>query len=268
VRSPEDVAEEVAWLKATYAPDRLAFVDDVFGLQPGWVERYAEAAERRGAVIAFRCLSRVDLLDEAVVRALRRAGGRMVWVGAESGSQSVLDAMEKGTRVEQIHAATRRLHEAGLKVGFFLQFGYPGETREDIERTRAMVRACRPDDLGISVSYPLPGTPFHERVRAELGRQANWRDSDDLAMLYRGPFPTAFYRALHRLVHREFRIDTWGRGGGTPWRRRAAVAWYRLCLPADRRRLERTARRPHAALPPLVPALAPERAARPSRQAL
>jgi anaerobic magnesium-protoporphyrin IX monomethyl ester cyclase len=266
VRAPEDVAEEVAWLKAAYAPDRLAFVDDIFGLRPGWVEEYAASAERLGAVIPFRCLSRVDLLDEAVVRSLRRAGCRMVWVGAESGSQKILDAMEKGTRVEQVRAAARRLHGAGIAVGFFVQFGYPGETREDIELTRAMVRECRPDDLGISVSYPLPGTPFHRRVEAELGRERNWRDSDDLAMLYRGPFSTPFYRALHRLVHREFRIDAWGRAARSSWRRRAAVAWYRLGLPAARWRLERAARRPHRALPPLRPRLSPEGAARPSEQ--
>ena len=93
--------------------------------------------------------------------------------------------MEKGTRVEQIAAATRRLHEAGIEVGFFLQFGYPGETLDDIEQTLEMVRECRPDDIGVSVSYPLPGTPFYERVKAQLGDKQNWVDSDDLAMMYR-----------------------------------------------------------------------------------
>ena len=93
--------------------------------------------------------------------------------------------MEKGTRVEQIAAAARRLHDAGIEVGFFLQFGYPGETLEDIELTLQMVRDCRPDDIGVSVSYPLPGTPFHERVKAQLGEKQNWVDSNDLAMMYR-----------------------------------------------------------------------------------
>ena len=98
------------------------------------------------------------------------------------------------------------LHAAGIEVGFFLQFGYPGETREDIERTRALVRECAPDDIGISVSYPLPGTRSTSACSAELGAKQNWDDSDDLAMLYRGPFPTEFYRELHRVVHHEFRL--------------------------------------------------------------
>ncbi len=113
--------------------------------------------------------------------------------------------MEKGTRVEQIAEAPRRLHEAGIEVGFFLQFGYPGETREDIELTLQMVRDCRPDDIGVSVSYPLPGTPFYERVKAQLGEKQNWVDSNDLAMMYRATYAPEFYRALHALVHAEFR---------------------------------------------------------------
>src|SRR5438045_2508037 len=113
--------------------------------------------------------------------------------------------MEKGTQVENIYEAARRLHAAGIQVGFFLQFGYPGETREDIERTLQMVRDCQPDDIGMSVSYPLPGTRFFAAVQHELGSKQNWQDSDDLAMLYRGPFSTSFYRVLHRVLHREFR---------------------------------------------------------------
>jgi radical SAM superfamily enzyme YgiQ (UPF0313 family) len=113
--------------------------------------------------------------------------------------------MEKGTKVEQIYEATRRLHKAGVRVGFFLQFGYPGETRQDIEKTFQMVRDCRPDDVGMSVSYPLPGTKFYENVKVQLGDKQNWVDSADLAMMYQGPFTTAFYRQLHIVLHKEFR---------------------------------------------------------------
>src|SRR5258708_34186436 len=113
--------------------------------------------------------------------------------------------MEKGTRVEHIAEATRRLHLAGIEVGFFLQFGYPGETRDDIEQTIQLVRDCAPDDIGISVSYPLPGTKFFRAVQEQLGSRQHWVDSDDLAMLYHGPFTTMFYRKLHQVVHKEFR---------------------------------------------------------------
>jgi anaerobic magnesium-protoporphyrin IX monomethyl ester cyclase len=141
----------------------------------------------------------------AIAAALNQAGCQTAWIGAESGSQRVLDAMEKGTRVDQIYYATRVLRASGIRVGFFLQFGYPGETRDDIQKTLAMIAACRPDDIGVSVSYPLPGTTFYQRVQAQLGQKQNWVDSSDLAMMYHATYVPDFYRALHSLVHAEFR---------------------------------------------------------------
>jgi anaerobic magnesium-protoporphyrin IX monomethyl ester cyclase len=205
-RSPENVAAEIKWLKETYQPDHIWFADDILGLKPGWLPRFAEAVRTQGSLIPFKCLSRADLLlREGEVEALARAGAQTVWMGAESGSQKILDAMDKGTRVEQIHEAARRLKRARVRVGFFLQFGYPGETREDIEKTLQLVRDCDPDDIGVSVSYPMPGTKFYNAVREQLGEKQNWQDSQDLAMLYQGPFSTAFYRKLHSVVHKEFR---------------------------------------------------------------
>ena len=205
-RSPENVAAEMKWLKETYHPDHIWFADDILGLKPGWLPRFADAVHAQGSRIPFKCLSRADLLTRAgEVDALARAGAQTVWMGAESGSQKILDAMDKGTRVEQIHEAARRLKAAGIRVGFFLQFGYPGETREDIEKTIQLVRDCDPDDIGISVSYPMPGTKFYDAVREQLGEKQNWQDSQDLAMLYQGPFSTEFYRKLHSVIHKEFR---------------------------------------------------------------
>jgi anaerobic magnesium-protoporphyrin IX monomethyl ester cyclase len=185
-------------------------------------------------------------------------------VGAESGSQRILDAMEKGTRVEQIYEAARCLKAAGIEVGFFLQFGYPGETRDDIRRTFQMVRDCRPDDIGMSVSYPLPGTKFYDAVQKQLGGQQNWVDSSDLAMLYRGPFPTAFYRQLHVVLHKEFRarkasdeVRAALRRPATLRRRHlrrlAAVAYHRVTLLPARLRLDRLASVPQAGLNVLPP---------------
>jgi len=204
-RSPQNVAAEMKWLKDNFAPDHIWFADDIFGLKPNWVERFAEILQELDAVIAFKCLERADLLTEVHARALAEAGCKTVWVGAESGSQKILDAMEKGDKVEDIYRAANLLHSHGIEVGFFLQFGYPGETWEDILATLKMVRECAPDDIGISVSYPLPGTRFFERVKLELGEKQNWVDSNDLAMLYRGTFPQEFYRILHGRTHYEFR---------------------------------------------------------------
>ncbi|MDP1544574.1 MAG: radical SAM protein [Anaerolineales bacterium] len=214
-RSPENVAAEMKWLKENFAPDHIWFADDIFGLKPNWVERFAELLREYDAVIPFKCLKRADLVNEKTARALADAGCKTVWLGAESGSQKILDAMDKGDKVEDIYRAAELLHVNGIEVGFFLQFGYPGEMWKDVQKTLKMVRECAPDDIGISVSYPLPGTKFHERVKLELGEKQNWVDSDDLAMLYRGPFPQEFYRILHGRVHHEFRMRR-------AWRKRDA----------------------------------------------
>ncbi|HEV3141559.1 MAG TPA: glycosyltransferase [Vicinamibacterales bacterium] len=267
-RSPRHVAEEMLRLKQTYAPDHLWIADDIFGLKPEWIERFARELEARNAAIPFKCLLRADQVTAHVAHALRRTRCRTAWLGAESGSQRVLDAMEKGTRVEQIANASRLLHDAGIEVGFFLQFGYPGETREDIESTLQMVRDCRPDDIGISVSYPLPGTTFYQRVQAELGQKQNWVDSSDLAMMYRATYVPDFYRALHRLAHTEFRasraLDLQRRG---QIRAALASAMHRLALPLLRRRVDRLASLTPPQ-PPIVPmpVLTPQAAAVPSEQ--
>jgi anaerobic magnesium-protoporphyrin IX monomethyl ester cyclase len=265
VRSPENVVAELAWLKRTYKPDHVWFVDDIFGLIPGWVQRFSDLVEEEGARVPFKSLQRVDLILKGdTIDALRRAGAQRIWVGAESGSQKILDAMEKGTQVEHIYHAARRLRAAGIQVGFFLQFGYPGETRQDIERTLQMVRDCRPDDIGMSVSYPMPGTRFFTAVQHELGSKQNWQDSDDLAMLYRGPFNTAFYRWLHKVLHREFRArrawDELRPALSNPMRLRPhhlrlarSVLYSKLALPVLRLELARRARAPHQGLINLVP---------------
>jgi len=279
VRSPQNVVAELRWLKDTYSPDHIWFADDIMGLRPRWLSTFADEVERQGARTPFKCLGRADLLlRDGDIDALARSGARIVWIGAESGSQRILDAMEKGTSVEQIHEAARRLRAAGVRVGFFLQFGYPGETRDDIEATIAMVTTALPDDIGVSVSYPLPGTPFHERVREQMGTTHNWRDSDDLAMLYRGPFTTRFYRQLHGVIHAEFRSRRAARElrgvARRPWtlrprhlRRAAAMTWHAASLPWLRRQLDRLAEIPHQAPPPLPPALDRDAASTPTRQA-
>ncbi|MEZ5418155.1 MAG: radical SAM protein [Vicinamibacterales bacterium] len=261
VRSVASVVDEIAWLKRVYAPDHLWIVDDVFGLRPGWVEAFAAGIEAAGARVPFRCLMRADQVTPDVARALARAGCVMVWMGAESGSQTVLDAMEKGQTVAQIRAAARRLKAAGIQVGFFLQFGYPGEVWDDIQATLALVREEAPDDIGVSVSYPLPGTRFHERVRAELGVKQHWVDSGDLSLMFRGAYAPDFYRELHRVVHGEFRARSSlrrararaasVRGLPAAARHAAAAVYHAAGLVAARRRLARLAGRP-VSPPPLV----------------
>ena len=156
----------------------------------------------------YKIQSRVDLLlKEDNIEALAESGLHQVWVGAESGSQKILDAMDKGTQVAEIEQATKLLKMKGIEVCFFLQFGYLGEEKSDIEATVQMLDHLQPHDIGISVSYPLPGTKFYEKVRNLLGEKQNWTVSDDLAMLYPSTFSPAYYRRLHRWVHKRFRLQ-------------------------------------------------------------
>ena len=203
VRSPSDVALEMRNLKSELRPDHLWFTDDILGLDVAWVAEFADEVDRLGAAIPFTMQSRVNLMTDKAVQSLARAGAREVWLGVESGSQSILDAMNKGTTVEAARTATRILKAHGIKACWFLQLGYPGESWADLLSTRDLVRDERPDDIGVSVAYPLPGTEFHERIRAQLGRQRNWKDTGDLAMLFQGTYSTAFYRRVRDVLHRE-----------------------------------------------------------------
>jgi anaerobic magnesium-protoporphyrin IX monomethyl ester cyclase len=202
-RSADGVAGEMQRLKAEVGPDHIWFADDIFGLTPKWIREFAQAVVRRGARTPFMIQSRVDLMQPAVVSALAEAGAEEVWLGVESGSQRILDAMEKETRVDEIRAATRTLKAQGIRACWFIQLGYPPETWDDVLLTRDLIRSERPDDIGVSVAYPLPGTKFYASVRGELGPRENWEDTGDLAMLFRGAYPTGFYRRIRDALHWE-----------------------------------------------------------------
>ncbi len=206
-RSPRNVVDEITFLKEWYNPDHIWFCDDIFGLRPGWIEEFGAEMARARINVRYKCLSRPDLLlKEDSFKSLSTSGCETVWIGAESGEQQILDAMEKGTTIGQIRLATRKLKREGIRVGYFLQFGYPGESYEMIKKTIGLVREEMPDEIGVSVSYPLPGTKFFQSVHNRIGQKTNWFDSDDLALLFPGEFRPAFYRMLHRVIHRLHRI--------------------------------------------------------------
>jgi anaerobic magnesium-protoporphyrin IX monomethyl ester cyclase len=204
-RSPENVVAEIKLLKERYRMDHIWFCDDIFGLKPGSVKELALLLHKENIKIRFKIQSRADLLaDEGTVKALADSGCENVWIGAESGSQKILDAMDKGITIEQIREATRLMKENGIKPSFFIQFGYPGELKEDIRLTINMINELLPFEIGISVSYPLPGTLFYERVKADLKKKTNWTDSDEMALMFSNTFPPSYYKQLHKYVHQNY----------------------------------------------------------------
>lgn len=183
------------------------FGDDVFALNHHWVQEFADEIELMQCSLPFKIQSRADLMTQATVANLKRAGCAEIWMGVESGSQKVLNAMDKGLRVSDVITARTRLSEQSIRACYFLQFGYPGETWEDIQHTIELVRSTRPNDIGISFSYPLPGTVFYDRVQAQIGAKRNWTDSDDLCVMFSAAYQDEFYRALRNALHAE--VDSW-----------------------------------------------------------
>jgi anaerobic magnesium-protoporphyrin IX monomethyl ester cyclase len=204
-RSPENVVQEIKLLKEWFEIDHLWFCDDIFGLKPGWVKEFAQLLQKEKLNIRFKIQSRADLLlEEGLINVLAKSGCENVWIGAESGSQKILDAMDKGTTIEQIQESTRLMKKHGIKPSFFIQFGYPGELKEDIELTIKMINELLPFEIGISISYPLPGTSFYEKVKADLKLKTNWTDSDEMALMFSNTFPASYYKQLHRYVHQNY----------------------------------------------------------------
>jgi anaerobic magnesium-protoporphyrin IX monomethyl ester cyclase len=207
LRSVLDVAMEMRLLKEKYHAEHLWFGDDIFGLNRHWLQDFAAAIESLRCAIPFKVQARADLVTSETANALKRAGCAEVWMGVESGSQKVLDAMDKGLQVEEVVSATKHLKKYGIRTCYFLQFGYPGEEWIDLQKTIALVRETRPDDIGVSFSYPLPNTRFYARVRQQLGAKRNWSDSDDLCVMFKGKYTDRFYRAVRDALHAE--VDSW-----------------------------------------------------------
>jgi radical SAM superfamily enzyme YgiQ (UPF0313 family) len=213
-RSPQHVWKEIHLLQQLFGIDHIWFTDDIFGLKPGWIAEFATFINEDNLPVRFKIQSRADLITmPGVAASLARAGCENVWMGAESGSQEILDAMDKGITIAQIHAATSLLRQHHIQPCFFIQFGYPGEKMDDISKTIRLILELLPEELGISVSYPLPGTKFYEKVKHELAVKSNWTDSDELALMFSNTYPPGFYKRLHRYVHRLYRAKKAWRAG-------------------------------------------------------
>ena len=226
-RKPGNVVRQIYEMKQKYLIDHYWITDDIFGLKPGWIKDFASECRKMGIKLPYKCLSRPDLLlrNDNLVQ-LKESGCKTIWIGAESGSQKILDNMEKGTTVSQIYEAAEKTHQLGMEIAFFIQFGYLGEEWNDIKLTRKMIRKCRPEDIGVSVSYPLPGTKFYYMVHEQMKEKTNWKDSDDLDLMFSGSFERSFYKLLHRFVHTEYRISGIIKGGR--WKKLPHLVVYSL----------------------------------------
>ncbi len=199
-RSVKSVADEVQWILERYQPEMLWYADDVFTIHHRWIFEYAAEMKRRGIRAPFECITRADRMSPRVAEALARLGCFRVWIGSESGSQRVLDAMDRGVTVGQVRDAVYMLRQQGIQSGMFVMWGYEGEGIEDIEATAQHVRACRPDIFLTTVSYPIKGTPYFEQVRERLVRIGEWRTTTDRGFRIQGRHSRRFFQFADELL--------------------------------------------------------------------
>jgi radical SAM superfamily enzyme YgiQ (UPF0313 family) len=206
-RSPQSVAEEAEWLLKRYQPDMFWYADDVFTIHPGWILEYAREMKRRGLRVPFECITRADRLNPRMAETLAELGCFRVWIGSESGSQRILDAMERGVNIEQVQQAVALCAQNGIQTGMFLMWGYEGEELSDIEATIQHVKTCRPDIFFTTVSYPIKGTPYYDEVAPKLVQIGDWAKSTDREIDVRGRRPRSYYRLADELLKAEMAGD-------------------------------------------------------------
>jgi anaerobic magnesium-protoporphyrin IX monomethyl ester cyclase len=212
-RNPLLVVDEVEWLLQTYSPDMVWVSDDVFTINHKWIRDYAAEMRRRGLRIPFECISRADRLNAEMLDLLAELGCFRVWIGSESGSQRILDAMDRGVKVEQVQQAVALTRERGIESGMFLMWGYEGEELDDIEATIKHVSISQPDIFFTTISYPIKGTPYYHKVSDRLVQLKPWGVSSDREIKIKGRHSRTFYSYADKLLKDEVQL---ARLAGTP----------------------------------------------------
>lgn len=219
-RTPEDAAEEVLWIKETYNPDMLWYADDVFTINSRWFFAYADELEERGIRIPFECISRADRLNEKVVSRLADMGCYRLWNGSESGSQSVLDAMKRKVKVEDVQQKTHLLQKYGIEAGMFIMLGYDSETIDDIQQTVEHLKICNPDVFLTTVAYPIKGTHYYAEVEADVLRSGSWIENADRDLTVAGRYSKTFYSFATRWMVSEVALNRANINGGATCKRK------------------------------------------------
>lgn len=215
-RTPEDCADELLYIKERYNPDLIWYADDVFAINHRWLYAYAEALKKRGVTIPFECISRADRLNEPVIQTLKEMGCYRLWNGSESGSQRVLDAMQRKVTVEDVQRKTHLLQQAGIETGMFIMLGYHGETIQDIVETVTHLKACNPDIFLTTVAYPIKGTPYYAEVEADILTSGNWAETADRDLTVAGRYSKRFYSFATRWMVNEVALNRAKKNGGVP----------------------------------------------------
>lgn len=208
-RSPKLVADEVEMIRAEYRPDMLWYADDVFNINHKWLFEYAAELKRRNLALPFECICRADRLNEELVRLLKEMGCFRVWLGSESGSQRLLDAMKRGVKAEQVQAMTRAAKRHGIETGMFLMWGFEDENEDDLAQTVEHVKKANPDLVLTTVSYPIKGTEYHRRMeeRDLVVAEGAWEKSNDRDHRIAGRHSRRYYAFVNRWMYGELALQ-------------------------------------------------------------
>ena len=211
-RSVANVADEVEAIVDRYHPERLWYADDVFAIHHHWTITYAKELARRKIRLPFECISRAERIDDDVAGALASLGCFRVWIGSESGSQRILDAMKRKVSVDQVQDTAARLRRHGIEVGMFIMLGYDGEQMADLRATVDHLKHTSPDVFLTTVSYPIKGTAYYDQVADRLAPQ-QWTDATDRDLVVRGRPVRTYYDFARRWMTAEVAKDQhWRRG--------------------------------------------------------
>lgn len=202
-RSPENVIAELLELRELYGPDQVWYADDVFTMNYRWLNRFADLLEENGLHYPFESISREDRLTEDVVKTLKRMGCYRIWIGAESGSQRILDAMVRRTNAVRMREMIKLLQKHGIRAGTFIMVGYEGETENDLHETVNHLKLALPDDVLSTLSYPIKGTPYHQKVADRLVVPDDWATSTERDAKIIGRHSRDYYNAVEAWIQSE-----------------------------------------------------------------
>lgn len=207
-RSPVNVADELQQIIDRFDPDQVWYADDVFTISQPWLERYAAELDRRRIGRPFETITRADRLRTAEsAQLLRRLGCYRIWIGSESGSQRVLNAMQRGVRVEQVRQSVKLAQAHGMQVGMFLMWGYEGEELEDIAATVEHVKLSNPDVFFTTVAYPIKGTGYFEKVCDKVELPIEWAQASDRDYVVRGRRGKDYYKLADQWLRNEVEAE-------------------------------------------------------------
>jgi len=203
-RSYLDSAAELQHIMEAYRPDQVWYADDVFTISHPWLFGYAQELKRRNLRVPFETISRADrMMKEGVLETLAEMGCYRIWIGSESGSQRILDGMERGVKVDQVLWATHAAKRYGIQVGMFLMWGYPGEQIDDIAATVDLVKKCQPDIHLTTVAYPIKNTGFFRKAGGAVVSDKPWADATDRDYRIKGRHSRAYYKQADSWLNNE-----------------------------------------------------------------